>query len=197
MRYGAPPAAYADNVHYVKLCWWVRIAPGYSSPENRSHADWRVIWRAAPMRAQVTLRSRKMVTSCWRLASVCAPTAAMRGSRSRICSSVIVSSQAGSCVPGSGGFCCSSRRMSLHSPTHSLQMYTPGPAITFATSEPGLAQNEQRTWVAVAAAGVSLVMVPPGQSCCQADPDICQGSPYAAGSGDATACTARFQEAGE
>jgi len=47
-----------------------RIAPvvlaqpwGYSSPENRSHADCRVIWRAAPMRAQVTLRSRKMVTS--------------------------------------------------------------------------------------------------------------------------------------
>jgi hypothetical protein len=44
-------------------------------------------------------------------------------------------------------------------------MYTPGPAISFVTSELGLAQNEQRTWVAVVAAGVSLVMVPPGESC--------------------------------
>ena len=42
----------------------------YSSPENRSQADCRVIRRAVPMRAQVTLRSRKMVTSRWRLASV-------------------------------------------------------------------------------------------------------------------------------
>ena len=46
--------------HYVR---WRESRRGYSSPENRSHADWRVIWRAAPMRAQVTLRSRKMVTS--------------------------------------------------------------------------------------------------------------------------------------
>src|SRR5207248_7942852 len=29
----------------------------YSSPENRSHADWRVIPRASPMRAQVLPRS--------------------------------------------------------------------------------------------------------------------------------------------
>jgi hypothetical protein len=42
----------------------------YSSPENRSHADCRVIPRAVPMRAQVTFRSRKTVTSRWRLASV-------------------------------------------------------------------------------------------------------------------------------
>jgi hypothetical protein len=33
------------------------------------------------MRAQVTRRSRKMVTSCCRLTSACSPTAAMRGSR--------------------------------------------------------------------------------------------------------------------
>jgi hypothetical protein len=51
--------------------------------------------------------------------------------------------------------------MSLHNPTHSLQMYTPGPAITFWTSELGLAQNEQRTWIAAAAACASLVMMPP------------------------------------
>jgi hypothetical protein len=31
-------------------------------------------------------------------------------------------------------------------------MYTPGPAITFSTSELGLAQKEQRSWIAVAAA---------------------------------------------
>lgn len=42
----------------------------YSSPENRSHADCRVIRRAVPMRAQVTFRSRRMVTSRRRLASV-------------------------------------------------------------------------------------------------------------------------------
>jgi DNA-binding Lrp family transcriptional regulator len=83
----------------------------HSSPENRSHADCLVIWRAAPMRAQVTRRSRKMVTSRWRPASVWTPTAAMRGSNSRICSSVIASSQAGNCVAGSDGLRCSSLRM--------------------------------------------------------------------------------------
>ena len=49
-------------------------------------------------------------------------------------------------------------------PDAPLQMYTPGPAITFPTSELGLAQKEQRTWIAVVAAGVSLVMLPPGES---------------------------------
>ena len=96
-----------------------RRSEGYSSPENRSHADCRVIWRAAPMRAQVTLRSRKMVTSRWRLASVCL---AIGASMSRICSSVIVSSQAGCCVPGWDGFRCSASRMSVHRPTHWLQI---------------------------------------------------------------------------
>jgi hypothetical protein len=43
-------------------------------------------------------------------------------------------------------------------------MYTPGPAITFSTSVLGLAQKEQRNWVAVAAAFVSLVMMSPGGS---------------------------------
>src|SRR2546423_1734662 len=54
--------------------------------------------------------------------------------------------------------------MSAHSPTHWSQMYTPGPAITFLTSEPGLAQNEQRTWTAVVGGRVPPVMVPPGES---------------------------------
>jgi hypothetical protein len=40
-------------------------------------------------------------------------------------------------------------------------MYTPGPAITFCTSELGLAQNEQRTWVAVVVSCAWLVMLPP------------------------------------
>jgi GNAT superfamily N-acetyltransferase len=60
-----PPAATGKMIamewqHYGR---WRDHTGGYSSPENRSHADCRVIWRATPMRAQVTLRSRKMVTS--------------------------------------------------------------------------------------------------------------------------------------
>jgi hypothetical protein len=60
-------------------------------------------------------------------------------------------------------------------------MYTPGPAITFWTSELGLAQNEQRTWIAAAAACASLVMMPPDFISCQVSPDVCQESPYIAG----------------
>jgi hypothetical protein len=45
-----------------------------------------------------------------------------------------------------------------------LQMYTPGPAITFPTSELGLAQNEHRTWIAVVPACVSLVIGAPVES---------------------------------
>jgi hypothetical protein len=110
------------------------------------------------MRAQVTLRSRRIVTIRWRLASVWAPAAAMRGSSSRICASVIDSSQAGTAAAGPAGLSRSARRMSLHSPTHSLQMYTPGPAITFSTSVFGFAQNEQRSRTADVADGASLVM---------------------------------------
>jgi hypothetical protein len=48
---------------------------------------------------------------------------------------------------------------------HSLQMYTPGPAITFATAELGLAQNEQLTSSAALPGAVpgaiSLVTTPP------------------------------------
>jgi hypothetical protein len=44
-------------------------------------------------------------------------------------------------------------------------MYTPGPAITFATAELGLAQNEQFTWRAAlpgaVPGAVSLVITPP------------------------------------
>lgn len=43
----------------------VARAQGYSSPENRSQADWRVMPSASPIRAQLTPRSLSAAT--WRL----------------------------------------------------------------------------------------------------------------------------------
>lgn len=42
---------------------------GYSSPENRSHADWRVIPSASPICAQVTPSDRALETQAVRLSS--------------------------------------------------------------------------------------------------------------------------------
>ena len=72
--------------------------------------------------------------------------------------------------------------MSLHSWMHSLQMNTPGPAITFATAELGLAQNEQLTWRVAGPVAVSLVMPPP-VSRRQEIPDSLGGHDIASGPG--------------
>src|SRR3954452_24227245 len=66
----------------------------------------------------------------------------MRGRSARISSSLICSQS----TIGAGWVAFWSEvRMSLQSATHSLQMYTPGPAMTFSTSSPRLPQNVQ--WI--------------------------------------------------
>ena len=51
----------------------------YSSPENRSHADCRVIPRDVPMAAHVAPSALALLTKRARLRSTCAPAAAIRG----------------------------------------------------------------------------------------------------------------------
>ena len=56
-----------------------RDTGSYSSPENRSHADCRVIPNDAPMAAHVAPSSLALFTYRERLLSTCAPAAAIRG----------------------------------------------------------------------------------------------------------------------
>jgi hypothetical protein len=68
----------------------------YSSPENRSHADWRVIPRASPIRAQVAPSARAFCTHPARCCSTCAPAAAIRGRFASTSSTLTACSQAAS-----------------------------------------------------------------------------------------------------
>ncbi|GAA4510986.1 MULTISPECIES: hypothetical protein [Nonomuraea] len=74
---------------------------------------------AAPIRAHETPRSRSRSTQTWRLASTWALTAAMRGRKSRISWSDMVSGQGISAVDDDSRGISST---ALHSPTHSSQM---------------------------------------------------------------------------
>src|SRR5437667_337058 len=65
--------------HYLPDGRVLGARPPHSSPENRSHADWRVIPRASPIRAHVAPSARARRTHPARCCSTCAPAAAIRG----------------------------------------------------------------------------------------------------------------------
>src|SRR5216683_5273663 len=90
----------------------------YSSPENRSHADCRVIPKDVPMAAHVAPSALALFTKRERLLSTCAPAAAIRGRLASTPSRSRSSSQDVSCGGKEGGLLMIWR----HRSTHSSQM---------------------------------------------------------------------------
>jgi hypothetical protein len=98
--------------------YWDKGRGNYCSPENRSHADCRVILKDAPMAAHVAPSTLALFTKRERLFSTCAPAAAIRGRLARTPSRSRSSSQDVSPVGKEGGL----PMIWLHRSTHSLQM---------------------------------------------------------------------------
>ncbi len=133
-RHGAPAPARVARPRLVGAPAGWR----YSSPENRSQADWRVMPSASPIRAHVTPRERALPTHPARFRSTCAPAAVTRGRSASTSSALAGCSQGGSCGTEAGLPAITS----AHNSTHSEQIKTPGPATSVLTSVFGLRQNE-------------------------------------------------------
>src|SRR5690349_10526714 len=126
------------------------------------------MFSAAPIWAQVAPSDRAWRTQWVRYCWACWPAAATRGSAARISFRDVCCSHGatrggppagpGAAEPAAAGpdGCARSSAwmISPHSATHSLQMYTPCPATSLATSVFGLRQNEQH---AITVLGVSAV----------------------------------------
>ena len=86
----------------------------HSSPENRSHADCRVIPNDAPTAAHVAPSALARSTKRDKLRSTCAPAAAIRGRLASARSRSRSSSQDGSPGGNEGGLPCPSTALGLH-----------------------------------------------------------------------------------
>jgi hypothetical protein len=150
------PAALASRQQWPNFCNFT-LNPqtwSYSSPEKRSHADCLVMSMADPILVQVIPRDRACRTQMLSCRSTEALAAAILGRVASRSSSETRSSQLASFGISAGSLAMISgwlAKISAHSPTHSLQMNTPGPAIIFSTSAVGFRQKVQAT-----AAGASL-----------------------------------------
>ena len=112
------------------------VALVYSSPENRSHAAWRLMPSASPIRVHVTPCPRSWLTCCCSVFSTVLTVTTAGRNVSRSSSSLNVSQ------PGNSGT-DSPAKILLQRIIQLSQIYTPGPPTSFSTTGSSFRQKEQ------------------------------------------------------